>query len=555
MQGARSSERRRRGERLRSAYPQAGVLQALASPSMYPGKPAVQLRETHSSWVFLAGGRAYKVKKPLELGFLDYSTLARRHAACREEVKVNRPLAPDIYLGVRALVQRPGGFRLAREETPEAVEYLVEMRRFDERDTLAGLIDRRALKRADVEATARFLADFHRRSPPATGGGHEPVLSAWRANIAELQRSAHPTGWRLQSALYFGEAFVAAHAPELERRALRGLVRDGHGDLRCEHVLVSPQVRVVDRIEFDPQLRRIDVAWDLAFLAMDLEARGARAAAESLVSAYRRAGLSPGGAWLRAFYAAYWALVRAKVALLAPGEDRYGTSERQLACAQDLWQLAQRLCWRARKPLAVVLCGPAASGKSTLAAALSRQAEMTVVSSDVMRKAAAGLRPDERARAEHYRESFTHLTYELLGSRARTVLRDHDAVIVDATCRTRFDRALLLGRIARANVNLLFVHCELPLKTACERATRRLSDPARVSDATPEIVAEQYRSFQPPEELPADTVLHLDMRKALDAQLDEVALALDRRTVARHPHEPRTAARQRSLSAPEASRP
>ena len=175
----------------------------------------------------------------------------------------------------------------------------------------------------------------------------------------------------------FGEAFVARHEPELRRRARLGLARDGHGDLRCEHVLLAgPTVRVVNRIEFDPRLRRTDVACDLAFLAMDLEARGQRWAARELIGAYRHAGISPGGEALRSFYAVHWALVRAKVTLIAAAAHDGGKADADVRAAgakldqeaQQLWSLSERLCWRARAPLAIVICGPAASGKSTLAA-------------------------------------------------------------------------------------------------------------------------------------------------------------------------------------------
>ena len=146
-------------------------------------------------------------------------------------------------------------------------------------------------------------------------------------------------------------------------------MRDGHGDLRCEHVLLGPQVRVVDRIEFDPALRQMDVARDLAFLAMDLEAHGRRWAARELARAYRHAGGDPGSEQLRCFYSAYWALVRAKVALIAAGTHHGGLRRRERARAERLWGLAERLCWRARGPVVIVVCGPAASGKSTLAGA------------------------------------------------------------------------------------------------------------------------------------------------------------------------------------------
>ncbi len=503
------------------------LLQALAAPAMYRGRPQVSVHETHASWVFVAGDRAYKVKKPVALGFLDYSTLARRRDACREEVRINRELAPGLYLGVRAIVRSRAGFRLARDGAPKAVEYAVEMCSFREDDTFAGLIAVSSLTRAHVAAVACLLADFHRSAAVVADSGPDRVLAVWRRNVGELRRMGHPAEWHLDITASFGEAFVNVHALELRRRALLGLVRDGHGDLRCEHVLARPTVRVVDRIEFDPELRRTDVACDLAFLAMDLEASGQRWAARELFGAYRHAGMSPGGEALRSFYAAHWALVRAKVELIAAAEHGETAAE-QLRRAQRLWSLSERLCWRARAPLAVVICGPAASGKSVLAAELSRRSEMPVVASDIVRKRLAHLGPFEPARPEHYSARFTRATYEQLGRDALLALRRSDSVIVDATCRSRGVRALLLDRLRRVGMTRLVIRCEVPLALAVERAARRLHDPQRVSDATPQIAGEQFRIFEELDERSDGSVLRLDTAQALDTQVAEIARAVDR---------------------------
>ena len=487
------------------------------------------MHETHASWVFVAGDRAYKIKKPVALGFLDYSSLALRRSACCEEVRVNQELAPGIYLGVRAIIRTPHGLCFAAENTPGAVEYAVEMQSFREGDTFAGLIAAGALTRAHVAAAARLLADFHSSAAVVADWGPDSVLAVWRRNVGELQGMGHPAGWRLDVLAAFGEAFVKRHALDLRRRALLGLARDGHGDLRCEHVLAGPTVRVVDRIEFDPQLRRTDVACDLAFLAMDLEAHGQRWAAHELVSAYRHAGISPGGEALRSFYAAHWALVRAKVALIAAAEHDGETDAdaEQLRAAQQLWSLSERLSWRARAPLAIVICGPAASGKSTLAGELSRRSEMPVVSSDAVRKRLAHLAPSQSASAEHYSAEFTRATYEQLTRDALDAMRGERGVLVDATCRSRADRGPLLSALRATDARLLIVRCEVPLELALKRAAERLRDPRRVSDATPQIAEAQFRDFEELERSEG-CVLRLDTSGQADLQIAEVARAADR---------------------------
>jgi uncharacterized protein len=504
------------------------LLEALADPAVYGVDGPVAVHETHASWVFLAGELAYKVKKPVRLAFLDYSTLARRRAACQEEVRVNQDLAPGVYLGVRAVLRTVDGFHFAAQDAPGAVEYVVLMRRFDEAHTLQGAIQSRSLTHAQVRQVAPCLAGFHLRSPALTTGAPD-VLGGWIANIEELERVEHPCAWQLEVMRGFGEAFVHAHATEMQRRAGEGWVRDGHGDLRCEHVLLGPVVRVVDRIEFDPTLRRMDVACDLAFLTMDLEAHGKRWAARELVGAYQDAGGSPGSEQLRAFYGAYWALVRAKVALIAAASGAGATRQRELVGAERLWKPAQRLCWRARSPAAIVVCGPAASGKSTLAAELARRSGLPVVSSDVIRKRRAGLRGTDRAAPEHYTEEFTRETYELLGCEARGYLDRRGGVILDATCHTSRERASVFRRLRRDNVIFLAVHCQVSLESALARAAARMHSPERVSDATPQIVAAQFRSFQPLEELPAQSVLALDCEQGIDLQVAAVTRAVDER--------------------------
>jgi hypothetical protein len=506
------------------------LLEALAAPAMYRGHPQqVVVHETHASWVFVAGDLAYKVKKPVSLGFLDYGTLARRHSACREEVRVNQELAPGIYLGVRAIIRTPHGFRFAAEGTPEAVEYAVEMQSFDEADTMEGMIAAGALTPAHIQDIARRLASFHRSAPIVAGGDPNQVLETWRANIRELGRLEHPGRWDMGVAEHFGEAFVNAHAEEIEQRAGDGQVRDGHGDLRCEHVLVRGDVRVVDRIEFDPALRCTDVAAEVAFLTMDLEAHGQTWAARELVSAYVQAGGSPGSETLRSFYAAHRALVRVKVALIAATARDGPARQGQVAAAETLWTLAERLCWQARRPVVIVVCGPAASGKSTLAAELARRSHLPVVSSDVVRKQLAGLPADDRARPEHYTRQFTHRTYGRLGDEALRHLRAGDGVIVDATCRTQSQRKLLLSRLQERGVTRLVVLCQVRLETALARAAQRMQSPERISDATPQIVAEQFRSFQSLDELPSGSVLALDTEQTIDVQVAEVTRAIDER--------------------------
>lgn len=265
---------------------QEDLLAALADPASYGATGPVEVCETHASRVFLTGPWAYKVKKPVRLAFLDYGTLERRRAACREELRVNRELGGDVYREVLAILAGPEGVRFAPDGTPGAVEYALRMRRFDARETLAATLAEGRLEESDLDAVAQRIARFHAETQACEGGGADATLQAWRVNLDQLAQLDAGLA-QIGAARRFGEAFVTRHRRELDGRAGAGLVRDGHGDLRCEHVLLGEPVRIVDRIEFDPALRRLDVGWDLAFLLMDLELAGRPDAARRVLDVYR----------------------------------------------------------------------------------------------------------------------------------------------------------------------------------------------------------------------------------------------------------------------------
>jgi aminoglycoside phosphotransferase family enzyme/predicted kinase len=497
----------------------AELVAAMSSPRFYAGHPAVEVRETHGSWVFLAGDRAYKVKKPVRYPFLDYSTRRRRHAACVEEVRVNRELAPSLYLGVRPIVRRRGTLALGYGREPHAVEHAVEMVRFDERATLAAQWAAGAVTLADLGEVGLALAAFHAGARIVTGRGAAAVQARLDRDLEELLdlAPAGPRRLRLGALERFAQAFMIAEAGALDTRARAGLVRDGHGDLRAEHVLLAPRVTFVDRIEFDPALRHVDVGADLAFLLMDLERLGGRAPARAVLAAYRAAGGHPGDDRLLAFHAAHRALVRAKVALLARAEEK----------ADEALAFAGRLAWRTRLPLGLVICGPSASGKSTLAARLAARSGLPVISSDTTRKQLAGLPPTARARAEHYSSEMDRRTYLELARRARAAAEREGGVIVDATFRRAADRALLRANLA--GVPLAWVQCTVPRAEQARRAAARLADPGRISDANPAIAALQARGFEPLDEVAPGRHLPVRTDRDPDRVADEVEALLDAR--------------------------
>lgn len=496
-------------------------------------RPGDGLRETHVSWVLLTGDRALKLKKAVRFPFLDYGTLDRRRACCEAEVALNRRLAPATYLGVRSIVPADGGVALAGPDDPRALEYAVEMRRFDEGSTLAARVHRGDLPPGAIASVGARLAAFHAEAEPA------PDVDSPAALARRLDETLDTLGGlvtgdddrrRLASCARSARAGLDRWGGELRARSTRGLVRDVHGDLRCEHVLLDDGiVSVVDCIEFDPALRRIDVGADLAFLLMDLEDHGAPQLARELVAAYRAAGGDPGPDALLDVLAADRALTRAKVALLRARqlEDPEARSGAQAGGAR-LLRLAERLGWRSRLPLVLAVCGPPASGKSTLATALAEASGLECISSDVVRKELAGISPTARGGPGAYAPRMTARVYAELARRAAAALAAEGGVIVDATYGARARRDEL--RAAVGDAALAWVLCEVPEAVALARATARERAPGHVSDAGPEVAAALSAAFEPLHELPAGVLVTVDATRPAVGAGEAVAAFLDARS-------------------------
>jgi uncharacterized protein len=494
--------------------------EALRSPAIYPDRPKrLDVIETHISWVFLADERAYKLRKPVVFPFLDYGTPERRRAMCEEEVRLGRRLAPDLYMGVRPLVRTAQGWRFGE---PDATgdEHVVEMRRFDEGRTLASMIHAGRAGPDDIRAVARAVAEFHARAEPAPAErfGVEAVVATVSENFGTLLPYAQVVGAsRLAGAHRFAAAFMHGKRELLHSRAAAGFVRDCHGDMRAEHVLLEDgRVEVFDPVEFAPELREIDVSADLAFLVMDLTDAGADDLAAALLSEYERAGGDHGGRSLLFFYAAYRAWVRAKVACLRAMElaDERTRAE-PLAEAARLAANARRLAWRARRPLVLVVCGPSAGGKTNLARALSDVAGLPHLNSDVVRKQMAGLEPTAHATTDDYSEQASRRTYSELGARAAA---SHEGAVVDATFRRSAHRSAFAETFRGRAV---FVECRAPAELISSRACAREDDPANVSDATAALAMRQVAEFEPLDEVPAERHLTLRTDCPVETMLDD----------------------------------
>lgn len=447
------------------------------------GMPAA-LAETHVSWVFFVGDKAYKLKKPLRFDFIDLRSRAARHRFCEREVELNRRLAPDVYLGVSDILSPDG--------TGDVCDHLVVMRRMPDHARLAHLVKEGKPVEDELRAIARVMASFHHDEPVFTGsegqalGGAVEMARRWDANLAALTRfSPNLQGGRAVPRMAeLAHRFLAGRTMLFDARVDAGRVRDGHGDLLADDIFCLPDgPRLLDCLEFDDSLRRGDVLADMAFLAMDLERLGRADLGALLLAEYRRAAEDSWPDSLAHHYIAFRALIRAKVAALraeqTAGIQKWRTA-RQLAgiCLDHLERSAVRL---------VLVGGLPGTGKSTVAADLAHELGYTVLRSDVVRK--------ERFGGGVYTAEATETTYAALLERAKLALDMGRSVVIDATWSDESQRVRARELAAATSSDVIELRCTLPARLAVARIRARAIEGTDPSDATEAVAAAMAETF------------------------------------------------------------
>jgi aminoglycoside phosphotransferase family enzyme/predicted kinase len=470
------------------------LIEALSLPAAYTYPVGtVEVRQTHISAVFLAGPYAFKVKKPVNLGFLDFSALEKRRYFCEEEVRLNRRLAPHVYLGVVPVVQTGKG--LLFEGEGEVVEWAVKMQRLPDAATLQERLGRGEVGALLVESLAGRIASFHRETEAddriAAFGRFEAVARIILDIFAEAAPQVETTVSRAvyDRAKSLAEGTLAQLRPLIATRAARGMPRDCHGDMHLDHVYYFPDQRppadleIIDCIEFNERFRFIDPVADMAFPAMDLAFHGRRDLARIFADAYFRASGDEEGRALLPLYTAYRATVRGMVEGLQLTETEVPEAERATALgrARAHWLLAlTELEDPGRKPCLLLVMGLPGSGKSRLAEGLARSAGFSVVRSDVVRKELAGLPSDgptpTQLRESLYTRAWNERTYAECLSRAGRLLYEGRRVLVDATFREEQKRQTFLKAAAEWGVPSSILLCQAEPETVRKRLEHRRSD-------------------------------------------------------------------------------
>ncbi|GAA2437575.1 AAA family ATPase [Actinomadura vinacea] len=488
---------------------------------MGPAPPGAAIAETHCGVVFFVGDRAFKLKKPVDLGFLDFRERQARERACRQEVDLNRRFSPDVYLGV-ADVHGPDG---------TVCDHLVVMRRMPSDRRLSTLVAARVPVDEALRATARTLAAWHARAPRgpeiSAAGRRDALLGRWTESFDQVR----PFHGRAIDAAEAAEIearardFLAGRAPLFDARIADGRVVDGHGDLLADDIFcLDDGPRILDCLEFDDRLRSLDGLDDATFLAMDLERLTAPEPAERFMHWYCEFAADPAPPSLRHHYVAYRAFVRAKVACLRHAQG----DPKAAAEAGTLAEVALRHL-RAGAVGLILVGGLPGTGKTTLAGAIADRLGCTLLSSDRIRKELAGLAPDAPATAAYgtgiYTSEWSRRTYAELTRRARRLLGMGETVVLDASWTSKDHRDPITGLAHKQRAELHALRCEAPSAVTIERLRTRRH---LMSDADKHIAEALAESAAPWPE--AATI---DSSGPLDESLDQ-ALAIVRPHGAEH---------------------
>jgi aminoglycoside phosphotransferase family enzyme/predicted kinase len=536
-----------------------------------------QLIETHISWVVLTDRFAFKVKKPVRYSFLDFSTLAQRHDACREELRLNRRLAADTYLDVVSIVERPNGY-LAFGGLGTVCEWAVKMRRLPESATLAHRLSQASvaagvpavtsaaapsssnghpaavptggLTASEVERIARVLTDFYASQPPLMLRP-EQVQRQWLQHLRDNQTDllAHLPGeqpriQRIHAALLH---YLENQSQLFESRICDGRFVEGHGDLRPEHVYLQERPVILDCVEFSAEFRRLDIADELSFLWMECDRLGQGASGERIWRECSQRMNDQPPASLLDFYKSYRACVRAKVYALQAQQAAPDERTALLELAADYLRLADDYQSRLGRGLLLVVLGLMGSGKSTLAEELANRLGARLVQTDAVRRQMFGFSPrDAGFNADHYAPERRAAVYQAVLDRAEELLAEGTTVILDGTFSQRAIRQQVRDVAAHTQADCVLVRCDCPRAVALERIERRRRVGTSLSEAREELYDSQARAWEADEPengaipglaagMPAGETLVVDTTLSLAAQREAVMKHLAARTAVPRP--------------------
>lgn len=504
------------------------IVTALQNPEIYPEQPGkVELVQTHVSAIFLTGEHVYKVKKPVDFGFLNFTTLEKRKYYCHQEVELNRRLCPEVYLGVVEISFHKGQIFLGEGEG-EIVEYAVLMKQLPQDCMMDRQLARGGITPALLHKIAAKAAHFHANAATNTEissyGGIETIRKNVEENFTQTEKyvglSLSPETF--QDIRENNRLFMQVKLPLFQKRISSGKIRDCHGDLHLQHVCLTDEILIFDCIEFNQRFRYSDVAADIAFLLMDLDFHGYPLLSADLAASY----LDMSRDWplflLLNFYKSYRAYVRGKVISFRLDDPGISSEEKDSAQeeARRYFRLAQHYAKKLNRPALFITSGLIGTGKSTIARAFSGALDLKWLSSDIIRKELAHLSPQEKRFEKFhqgiYSPDFSRKTYQTLLDRAKAHLACGISVVIDASFKKHIDRKEALSLARQMDADFLLIECQCSEEEIRKRLARRASDEKQPSDGRWEIFAEQNSDFEKVEGLSPDLFLPLNTQSSYE---------------------------------------
>jgi aminoglycoside phosphotransferase family enzyme/predicted kinase len=488
-----------------------GLIAFLQSESSYPHRPrVVRSIQTHISWVFIASPFVFKVKKPVNLGFVDFGTLEKRHHFCQRELELNRRLCPDTYLGVVPIYKSGANFSFAPEG--KIAEYTLKMRELRDGWFLRELLAKGLAGETEINRVITCLQRFYESEVPSPEierwGKAEKLKISTDENFAQAEQLTGKTisTPALETIRHFTNNFYAANERLFQERIQQHRIRDCHGDLHLDHVHITPEATTIfDCIEFNDRFRFIDIANDLAFLAMDFDFEGKHELGNLFLRNAAQAFRDPAMLKLANFYKCYRAFVRGKVESIQAISERPAQSEEHTKRAARYFRLALRYAVSGSEPLLLVVMGRIGTGKTTVARQLASELDWPVFSSDQIRKTLSRvsltIRTAPELRAKVYSEQMTKETYQNLLKNGLAAVPSHGGVILDATFSNRASRDLLRDECAKGRVPFQVIELEADYQKIADRLRARNATAGEISDARLEDLETLSAAYEQPSEL------------------------------------------------------